>query len=549
MKRWLAILGGLLILGVLIGWRLTQQQAKAAAEKRAGAAMRSAPALVETAVVKRQDIVKTVEAVANVEAPLSVDVMPKVTGRILYLGVREGDRVRAGQVLVRIDPTEVQAEVRQRQAALAQARSRLAEAAITRNAQGVGVASAVRQQQAALRTAQAQNRQARADFDAQIAAAEAAVSEAQGRIAAAEANIGEAEAAIASAEANVANARTEVSRQEALVREGASAQQVLDNARTTLKVREAALGEARQTRRAAVAARSSAQAQKRAAERQVQLARNKARAEVAASTATVAQAQATLESARANTAQAPAYTQNLAALQAAVEAAQADVRAAQARLADTMLRAPITGVVTQRALDTGAMASPGQSILSVQAIQQVWATVSIPEEVTRRIFQGQTASVTFDALPGQTFAGRIAQILPAADAQSRQFTVRVRVDNRNRRIRPGMFGRVTFTTEKANDALVAPLEAVKTDPTKPGAGTVTVVADGKAQTRPVQTGLDNGKVIVLRNGVTDGDQVIILSTRPVREGQAVRAGGADRRQGASAGSRDGNAPAREGSAR
>jgi multidrug resistance efflux pump len=317
MKRWIYVVVPALILAGLIGWRLSQKRAEAAKEQAAGQRMRSAPALVETATVKRGNVVKTFEAVGSVEAPLAVDVSPKVIGRIRYLGVREGDRVRAKQVLVRLDPSELQAEVRQRQAALAQARSRLAEAAFTQSAQGVGVASAVRQQQAALRTAQAQERQARADYEAQIAAAEALVADVQGRIAAAEAGIGAADAAIVSAEANVANARTEVERQETLVREGAGAQQVLDNARTLLQVQEAVLGRARQERRAAVAARASAQAQRRAAERQVQIARNKARADVAASAASVVQARATLESARANTAQTPAYAQNLLALRAA----------------------------------------------------------------------------------------------------------------------------------------------------------------------------------------------------------------------------------------
>nr|CAA9261955.1 hypothetical protein AVDCRST_MAG63-2471 [uncultured Armatimonadetes bacterium] len=556
MKRWVYILFSVVVLASLIGWRLSQKRAEAAKSEAAGNAMRNAPALVETAALKRQDIVKTFEAVGSVEAPLAVDVTPKVTGRILYLGVREGDRVTAGQVLVNIDPAEVQAEVLQRRAALAGARSRLAEAALTRNAQSVGVASTVRQQQAALGTARAQNRKAKADYDAQIAAAQAAVTDAQGRVAGAQADVGAADAAIASAEANVANAKTELERQESLLADGATSKQVVDNVRTTLKVQEAALGQARQGRGAAVAALASARAQKQAAERQVLLARNRARSEVFATNSNIKQVEATLDAARANVAQTPAFAQNLAALRAAVSAAEAELAAAQSRLSDTTLRAPITGVVTQRAVDTGALASPGQPILSIQAVQQVWAAVSLPEEVSRRIYQGQNASVTFDALPGETFAGRIVQIFPTADAQSRQFTARVRLDNRRNRVRPGMFGRVTFVTEKANDVLVVPLEAVKTDPATPGAGTVTVVADGKAQTRPVQTGLSNGKVIALKSGVTDGEQVIILSTRPVREGQAVRAGGGGRRGGGGAaggnntgGGDNAAAPARGGSAR
>src|SRR3712207_4262720 len=124
MKRWLYVVIPVLLLAGLIGWRMSQKRAEAAREQKAAQAMRSAPALVETAAVRRQDIIKTFQAVGNVEAPLAVDVTPKVMGRILSLTVREGDRVMAGQVLVRIDPAEVQAEVRQKQAALAQARSR-----------------------------------------------------------------------------------------------------------------------------------------------------------------------------------------------------------------------------------------------------------------------------------------------------------------------------------------------------------------------------------------------------------------------------------------
>lgn len=528
MKRWFSILGAVLALTVLIGWRLTQKQAKAEAEKKAGAALRSAPALVETTPVVRKDVLQTFEAVGNVEAPLAVDVSPEVTGKIVYLTAREGYRVQAGEVLVRIDPLETETALRREQANLAQARARLSEAQLTRDSRSVNVESVIRQQQAALKTAQAQETQARADHDAQIAAADASITAAEGRLNAAEAAIKGADASITSAQANVENAKTILMRQEALLEKGFVSKQLVDNARTSLKVQDAALLRAREERRSAVAERDAAQAQKQVLERQAVIARNKAAADVAAAVAAVAQAQATLEGAQANTAQTTAYAQNLAALQAQVRVAEANVRTAKAKIADTILRAPLTGIVTRRLVDPGALVSINQPILSLQAVEQVWATVSIPEEISRKIYQSQTARVTFDAMPGVTFAGIVAQILPAADAQSRQFTARVRLDNRSNRIKPGMFGRVTFILAEAKDALVVPMEAVQSDPARPGVGNVMVVADGKAAKRQVQTGMNDGKALVLKSGVTEGEEIIILSANPIKEGQTVRGSGEKR---------------------
>jgi multidrug resistance efflux pump len=395
---------------------------------------------------------------------------PKVSGRLLFLQVREGDRVQAGQVLARIDPAEVEAEVRSKQATLAQAESRLAEAELTQNPTNVGVTAEISRQRAALQTAQAQSRQASADVGAQLGGARSAVTEAAGRVAAVEADIASAEATIRAAQANLDNARTKLEREEALVKEGATARENVDNARTTVQVQEATLGEARQKREAAIAARASAVAQKRAAEQQVAIVNNKARADVAAANAGVTQARAGLSSARANTAQRPAYEQSLQALRAAVRAARADLRANEVRLRATSLRSPLTGVVTQRNLDPGSLVSPAQTVLTVQDARQVWLTVGVPEEVRRRVFSGQSAQVTFDGLPGQTFAGRVLRINPSADPQSRQFTLRVRLDNRTGEIRPGMFGRVVLVTERARQALSCPK--------KPSSGTA------KPRTRP-----------------------------------------------------------------
>jgi RND family efflux transporter MFP subunit len=457
--------------------------------------------------------------------------------------VREGDPVQAGQVIARIDPAEVEAGVRSAEATLAEAQSRLAQAQVTESAASVGVGTAIQTQQAALATARAISNQASADQGAQIAAAEAAVADAKGRVQAANAEIESAEAAIRTAQANLENAQVNLERQQLLVREGATAKQNQDNAETIVKVQQGALEEARQRRANGAASRGSALAQQRAAERQVQIARNKAKSDIAAANAGVAQAKAALTSARANTAQRPAYQKNLEALAAAVRAAQANVRAAQTRLGDTVLRSPLTGVVTQRSLDPGGLATPGQTIVTVQAIRQVWVTTSVPEEVSRRVYVGQTAKVSLDALPNQTFTGRITQLNPAADIQSRQFQIRVRLDNPQGRIKPGMSGEVVLETERARNAVTVPREAVRFETAERSAdkdgtvaATVTVVtADNKAQVRKVQTGLSDTKSIAITSGLEPGEKVVILTGRDVKDGQSVRVADAKATPGSAAG--------------
>src|SRR5207249_2604403 len=121
----------LLILGALIGWRLHVKQIQVAAQNQQRAARSKAAPVVTVAVARLKDIVPTFETVGSVEAPLNVKIASKVTGRIDFLQVREGDRVTRGQVLARIDPSEIEAQVQQQQSALAEAQYRLTQAQIT----------------------------------------------------------------------------------------------------------------------------------------------------------------------------------------------------------------------------------------------------------------------------------------------------------------------------------------------------------------------------------------------------------------------------------
>src|SRR5437763_479204 len=127
MSRWIVPALLVVVIGGLIGWRLHAKRVEAAAQDQQRAMRSKAAPVVEVAPAAVRDIVHTFQGIGSVESPLNVKVSAKITGRIDYLQVHEGDHVTAGQVLVRIDPSEVQADLRQKMADVATARSRLAQ--------------------------------------------------------------------------------------------------------------------------------------------------------------------------------------------------------------------------------------------------------------------------------------------------------------------------------------------------------------------------------------------------------------------------------------
>ncbi len=526
MKRWISLLVLVLAmvgLGTLIAWRLGQKKAAVAAQAEMRDKRMKAPPLVSVAPAAVRDIVHIYEAVGTVEAPQNVKIAAKITGRISYLEAREGDAVVRGQALARIDPSELQAQVLQKRAAVAQVEHRLAQARIGQKPTDTAVTTQVRQQEAALASARANANQVSQNYASQVAAAESAVTDVEGRVANAEASIANAHAAIQSATASLENARTQHQRITDLYKEGFIALQDVDNTRTALKVQEAAVEVARGQLRAATAQRDSALAQKKAAERQADIVRTKGKADIEAARAQMAQVKAALDYAHANMAQTPAYQENLGALQADVAAARATLANAEALLAETEIRSPLAGFVTGRYLDPGAVATPGQPILAVQEVREVWVTVPVPEEVSAGIRVGKMGNAKFDGIPGRMFSGKVVQVNPAADAVSRQFVVRFLLNNAENLIKPGMFARVAIETQRVSRAVVVPREAVQ----RSKAGPMAIVVDDEmvAHERPVTTGAEDTNGIAITSGVQAGEKVVVMVAGRVKDGQTVRLGG------------------------
>ena len=509
MKRWLSIILPVFLLGSLIVWRLDQKRAENAEQGQQRGAKMKGPAVAALAGVEIRDLVSTFSATGSVEAPLSVKIAPKITGRIEMLRVQEGDRVKKGQTLVKIDSSEVEANVQQQMANVAEAQYRLAQAQMNQNPADVAVNTQISQQKANVTSAGADYNQTMKSYEAQLAGSVANLSDSQSKIE-------NTKAAVRSAEANLANAKTKFDRIEGLYKKGFIAAQEVDDARAAVTVQKSSV-------EIAEGLLNSAIAQKESVQQQNNIVKAKGAADIEASKAKLAQAEAALEYAQANTSQKSAYRQSISALKSSVVAAQASLRSAQAKRRDTVLISPLDGYVTGRFSDPGAIASPSQPVLDVKFVKQVWVSVPVPEDVCAKLHIGQPAKISFDSLPGRQFNASVLQINPSAESANRQFTIRVILSNKDNLLKPGMFAHVSIETDRIKNAVVVPREAILRD--KDGAYVMTVGVDMKAKRCPVSPQAEDDKYVSIGDALKPGVKVVTMSAMPIKDGQTVVGGG------------------------
>ena len=498
MKLASALVGAALV--GLVGWRFAISGSANGDKPGAG----KAP-VVMLAPVTSREFVQLVESVGNVVSPYKVEISPKIAGKIEFLTAREGDSVKEGELLLKIDPSDLQDAVLQQQAAVDEARSRLAQAQLTSGANDVQVYSQVHQQRAGLQSAQADLDQTEKNYDAQVATAEAQLKGAAEQVKSAQASVEKEQATLHSTESHLG-------RTENLYSKGFLAAQDLDDARTAVDVQKAAVNVAQSQL-------SSANSQCDVQNENLKIVRQKGQADIAASKARLAQANASFEVASANRSQSPAYRQNIAALKSQLDAMLAQVGQAKARLADTEVKSSISGTVTARKADPGGLATPGAPVLEVQFLDWLFVDASLPLEDGAKVHKGDWAEVRIDALPGKVFRGPIENLNSAADPQSRQFSVNIRLDNAKHEIRPGMFANVRIVVDR-HQAVVVPNEALTISSS--GETCVAVVdAANVAHIRTVTLGAKDDSGAVILSGLKPGERVSVLSFNPVKDGQTV----------------------------
>jgi RND family efflux transporter MFP subunit len=447
----IAALGVGLLIGRVTAPAPVGRPASADPAKGSGSTGRTPPPpLVGVAHPKRVTIPVTLSLTANIASLKSAVIYSKTAGYLQAVAVRPGDPVRAGQIVAVVDHAQLDA-----QAAQAQATALAAE-------------NAIQTAQVAVATAHAQVLNAMAGRQN------------------AEAQLANAKAGVVKARAQLQNTQATQGRIAALVRQGASPQQSLDDATAQVETAKASL--------------DAAEAQVKVAEAQVV----QANAQIAA-----ARQQEASASTQVRTQQAQAASQ------------QAALQNARLAVVNATIIAPFSGVVVSRSLDSGAYVTPGTStpIVTIADLDEIAVLVNVTEVQIASVRRDAPVKVTVDAYPGQTFQGTVSRIAGGADQATRTIQVEIDIANPGHLLRPGMYATAQLSVGEDKDVLVVPLGAMVNVGNQ---HFVWVVTDNKVSKRPVKVGRATGEVVVVTTGLTEDEQIVARGADLVREGQRVR---------------------------
>jgi HlyD family secretion protein len=229
--------------------------------------------------------------------------------------------------------------------------------------------------------------------------------------------------------------------------------------------------------------------------------------------------------------------QELKAAAGQLESAKGKYLGAQAQLGYSEIRSPIDGVITDRPLYPGEMASAGTALLTVMDTSAVIAKAHVPQADAAALKVGDKGMMTVPGL-ADPIEGKVTVVSPALDPNSTTVEVWLEAKNPKQALKPGTSVQLSLTAQTVKDALVVPASAVITAPD----GTTAVMlagVDGKAHQKAVRVGIRNGDDVQILEGVTANDKVVATGAYGLSDNTKIKveASSAAPTEGAKAGSR------------
>ena len=362
-KKFLPVIIGIVCLGLLIGYRITDHITEN--KVRAKNLEKNSQITVEVLSAKKMLLEATASFSAGLEPEWITEISAKVDGRIEQVTVKEGDWVESGTVAMTLENSDNLAQIMQ----------------------------------------------------------------AQGNLLAAQSNLEQAE--------------LDYSRYAALAKDGAIAEQVLDNARTK---RDAARGQ--------------------------------------------------------------------------VQTSQGSLALAEEKVANLNITVPRSGVVTKRHLQEGAFVRSGTPLLTVADTRKLLAKATIGESQIADLMVGSKVKVLVDAISNEEFEGVITMISPMADLPARTFNADITIDNKENRLKAGMFAKVEIPLNQTKNVIAVPESAIVLREDQPS---IYVVTDNQAVSqRIIKTGIaQNGWVEVIE-GLNEGETFVAAGQNKLRDGMNVK---------------------------
>ncbi len=219
-----------------------------------------------------------------------------------------------------------------------------------------------------------------------------------------------------------------------------------------------------------------------------------------------------------------------------IEQAQGEIKRSQASVANlrtllgfSKIVAPLSGVVTERFVDRGALlqqatsSQMAQRIVTIERDDPVRIWMDVPEAETPMVDVGDPMVMTVDALPGREFQGGVTRYSASLDPATRTMKTVVDLPNPGRRLRPGMYGLATLTLDVRKDAITIPAEALRYEGS---ASYVLGVQDGRVRKIDVVAAVGDGIAAEVLSGLNGSERIVVGSQGSIADGDSVRIVGA-----------------------
>lgn len=212
--------------------------------------------------------------------------------------------------------------------------------------------------------------------------------------------------------------------------------------------------------------------------------------------------------------------QAIRSAQAGVEAARAQVATAEQAVADTVIRAPFAGFISERPTAVGEYVTSASTIATILRTNPIKIQIQISEAAVPQVAIGAGVSIQVDAYKDRNFAGTVAAVNPAVDPASRSAIVEASIENGNNALRTGMFATARINKAGGGTGVFAPKAAVYNDQSTQSFRAF-VIVDGVAKLRVLQIGAEEGDSIQILDGLAADETVATSSLEQLYEGARV----------------------------
>lgn len=183
-----------------------------------------------------------------------------------------------------------------------------------------------------------------------------------------------------------------------------------------------------------------------------------------------------------------------------------------------VVTAPVSGVVANKAAVIGQVVSAGLTLMTVENVGKVYAVVNMEQKDIGMLQKGMVAEVTVDAYPGQVFSGVVDIINPVAAATNRMYRVKIKLNNADDRLKPGMFVKVGIVMGAETKSLFIPQKAIFQ---KQGIYYAYVIKNDKVEKQPIEIGIVKGEYIEVKTGLQEKVMIATSNINTLKDGDTI----------------------------